>query len=206
MDVNIDALLQENRHFDPPPAFREHALVSDESIYEQADNDYEAFWAEQAQRLDWFSPWHTVVEWNPPWVKWFLGATLNIATNCVDRHAAVAPDRVAYFWEGEPGDTRTITFRELKDEVCRFANALRSLGVGKGDRVGIYLGMVPELPVAMLACARIGAVHSVVFGGFSAEALRDRMNDAEAKVVVTADGAWRRGTQVPLKHNTDEAL
>jgi acetyl-CoA synthetase len=206
MDVNIDALLQENRTFDPPPDFRAGALVGDESIFEHAEEDYEGFWAEQAQRLDWSSPWHTVVEWNPPWVKWFLGGTLNIATNCVDRHASASPDRVAYFWEGEPGDARTITYGELLEDVCRLANAMRSLGVRKGDRVGIYLGMVPELPIAMLACARIGAVHSVVFGGFSAEALRDRMNDAEAKVIVTADGAWRRGTQVPLKRNTDDAL
>jgi acetyl-CoA synthetase len=206
MDVNIDALLQENRTFDPPPDFRAGALVGDESIFAHAEEDYEGFWAEQAQRLDWSSPWHTVVEWNPPWVKWFLGGTLNIATNCVDRHASASPDRVAYFWEGEPGDARTITYGELLEDVCRLANAMRSLGVRKGDRVGIYLGMVPELPIAMLACARIGAVHSVVFGGFSAEALRDRMNDAEAKVIVTADGAWRRGTQVPLKRNTDDAL
>ena len=206
MDVNIDALLQENRTFDPPPDFRANALMGDESIYQRADKDYEGFWAEQADTLDWYSRWNTVVEWNPPWVKWFLGGTLNIAANCLDRHAATTPERVAYFWEGEPGDTRAITYRELLEDVCRFANALRSLGVDKGDRVGIYLGMVPELPIAMLACARIGAVHSVVFGGFSAEALRDRMNDAEAKLVVTADGAWRRGTQVPLKRNTDEAL
>ena len=147
------------------------------------------------------------MEWNPPWVKWFEGGQLNASYNCLDRHVeAGGGDKVAFHWEGEPGDTRTITYSELLDDVCRLANGLRSLGVGKGDRVNIYLGMVPELPIAMLACARIGAPHSVVFGGFSAESLRDRINDAEAKVLITADGAWRRGTIVPLKDNADEAV
>src|SRR5439155_24616053 len=142
----------------------------------------------------------------PPWVKWFLGGRLNAAHNCLDRHVATHPDRVAYFWEGEPGDTRRLTYRELHHEVGRFANALRRLGVRRGDRVAIYLGMVPELPVAMLACARIGAVHSVVFGGFAADALRDRIDDADAEVLITADGSWRRGKVVPLKASADEAV
>ena len=154
----------------------------------------------EAERLDWTRPWDTVMEWTPPFVKWFVGGTLNASVNCLDRHvAAGGGDKVAYHWEGEPGDTRTITYRELLDEVCRLANGLRSLGVRKGDRVNIYLGMVPELPIAMLACARIGAPHSVVFGGFSADSLRDRINDAEAKVLITADGAWRRGQVVPVE-------
>ncbi|HET9250207.1 MAG TPA: acetate--CoA ligase, partial [Actinomycetota bacterium] len=148
-----------------------------------------------------------VMEWTPPFVKWFVGGALNASVNCLDRHvAAGGGDKVAYHWEGEPGDTRTVTYGQLLEEVCKLANGLRSLGVGKGDRVNIYLGMVPELPIAMLACARIGAPHSVVFGGFSAESLRDRINDAEAKVLITADGAWRRGQVVPLKANADEAV
>jgi acetyl-CoA synthetase len=203
----IDALLEEDRVFPPPSTFVQRAVVSDPEIYERAVANPEAFWAEQAGELEWSRPWDTVMEWTPPFVKWFVGGTLNASVNCLDRHvAAGGGDKVAYHWEGEPGDTRTITYRELLDEVCRLANGLRSLGVGKGDRVNIYLGMVPELPIAMLACARIGAPHSVVFGGFSAESLRDRINDAEAKVLITADGAWRRGQVVPLKANADEAV
>ena len=204
---HIDALLEEKRVFPPPPSFVEKAVNSDPAIYARAAQDPEAFWAEQAERLDWNRRWDTVMEWTPPFVKWFVGGTLNASVNCLDRHVeAGGGDKVAYHWEGEPGDTRTITYRELLDEVCRLANGLRSLGVGKGDRVNIYLGMVPELPIAMLACARIGAPHSVVFGGFSADSLRDRINDAEAKVLITADGAWRRGQVVPLKANADEAV
>ncbi|MET0800435.1 MAG: acetate--CoA ligase, partial [Actinomycetota bacterium] len=181
--------------------------VSDRTIYERAEADPEAFWAEQAERLTWFKRWDTVMNWTPPWVRWFEGGQLNASYNCLDRHVeAGGGDKVAFHWEGEPGDTRTITYAELLDDVCRLANGLRSLGVDKGDRVNIYLGMVPELPIAMLACARIGAPHSVVFGGFSAESLRERINDAEAKVLITADGAWRRGTIVPLKDNADEAV
>ena len=204
---HIDALLEEKRLFPPPPSFVEKAVISDPAIYARAAEDPEAFWAEQAERLDWNRRWDTVMEWTPPFVKWFVGGTLNASVNCLDRHVeAGGGDKVAYHWEGEPGDTRTITYRELLDEVSRLANGLRSLGVGKGDRVNIYLGMVPELPIAMLACARIGAPHSVVFGGFSADSLRDRINDAEAKVLITADGAWRRGQVVPLKANADEAV
>jgi len=204
---HIDALLEETRVFPPPRSFADAAVISDPSIYERASEDPEAFWAEEAGRLDWTRPWDTVMDWTPPFVKWFVGGTLNASVNCLDRHvAAGGGDKVAYHWEGEPGDTRTITYQELLDEVCRLANGLRSLGVRKGDRVNIYLGMVPELPIAMLACARIGAPHSVVFGGFSADSLRDRINDAEAKVLITADGAWRRGQVVPLKANADEAV
>ena len=204
---HIDALLEEDRTFPPPPSFTEHAVVGDPSIYERASTDPEAFWAEQADELEWSTRWDTVMEWTPPTVKWFVGGTLNASVNCLDRHVrAGGGGKVAFHWEGEPGDTRTITYAELLEEVCRLANGLRSLGVRRGDRVNIYLGMVPELPIAMLACARIGAPHSVVFGGFSADALRDRINDAEAKVLITADGAWRRGQVVPLKANADEAL
>jgi acetyl-CoA synthetase len=207
VEQNISDLLSEDRVFPPPPDFTAHAIVSDRSIYERAAADPEAFWAEQAERLAWFRRWDTVMSWTPPWVTWFEGGTLNASYNCLDRHVeAGGGDKVAFHWEGEPGDTRTITYAELLDEVCRFANALRSLGVRKGDRVNIYLGMVPELPVAMLACARIGAPHSVVFGGFSAEALRDRINDAEAKILITADGGYRRGQVVPLKENAEEAV
>ena len=169
--------------------------------------DPEGFWAEEAKHLDWFTPWQKVLEWNAPWVKWFVGGKLNVTYNCVDRHAHSARrNKAAIIWEGEPGDSRVLTYGMLEREVNRFANALKSLGVVKGDRVAIYMGMVPELAIAMLACAKIGAPHSVVFGGFSAEALRERINDAKAKVVITADGAWRRGTVVPLKASVDEAL
>ncbi|HEY7661218.1 MAG TPA: acetate--CoA ligase [Actinomycetota bacterium] len=204
---NIEALLQEDRVFEPSEAFRAGAVVRDRSVYEQAEADHEAFWAEQAGRLSWIEPWKTVMEWDPPWVRWFDGGRLNASVNCLDRHVeSGGGDKVAYFWQGEPGEERTITYRELLEEVCRLANGLRSIGVGKGDRVAIYLGMIPELPVAMLACARIGAAHSVVFGGFSADSLRDRINDAEAKVLITADGGYRRGQVVPLKASADEAL
>ncbi|HEX2063739.1 MAG TPA: acetate--CoA ligase, partial [Acidimicrobiales bacterium] len=176
-------------------------------LYDEADRDWEAFWARQALALDWFDQWETVLEWDLPFARWFVGGTLNVSYNCVDRHVeAGRGDKVAFHWEGEPGDSRDVTYAELLDEVQRFANVLRDLGVERGDRVAIYLPMVPELPVAMLACARIGAAHSVVFGGFSSDALRDRINDADAKVLVTADGGWRRGRVVPLKANADVAL
>jgi acetyl-CoA synthetase len=206
VEASIEALLSEDRTFEPPAEFAANAVVRDPGIYERAAADPDAFWAEQAATLDWYEPWHTVREWNPPWVKWFLGGTLNVSVNCLDRHLAEGGDKVAYHWEGEPGEERTLTYRELYEEVCRLANGLRSLGVGKGDRVAIYMGMVPELPAAMLACARIGAPHSVVFGGFSAAALTDRINDAEAKVLITMDGSYRRGAVVPLKVNADAAL
>jgi acetyl-CoA synthetase len=204
----IESLLAEGRTFAPPAPFTEHALVADGAVYEEAEADVEAFWARQAEALlDWFEPWYTVLEWDLPFAKWFVGGRLNASYNCLDRHVAAGRgDRVAYHWEGEGGDTRTITYAELLADVSRLANALRELGVRKGDRVNIYLGMVPELPMALLACARIGAAHSVVFGGFSADSLRDRIQDAEARVLVTADGAWRRGSVVPLKEIADAAV
>jgi acetyl-CoA synthetase len=206
--VTIEALLAENRSFPPSPEFRARARVSDDSLHREADAGVEAFWKRQAEKyLSWFKPFDTVLEWDLPFARWFGGGRLNVSYNCLDRHVEAGNgDKVAYHWEGEPGDTRSITYRELLDDVCRLASALTSLGVRRGDRVGIYLPMIPELPVAMLACARIGAPHSVVFGGFSADAVRDRMNDAGAKVIVTADEGWRRGNRVPLKANTDEAL
>jgi acetyl-CoA synthetase len=203
----LSTLLQENRLFPPPEKFREQAIPNDPEIYERASRDPEAFWEAEARKLDWFATWHKVCEWNAPWAKWFLGAKINVTYNCVDRHAA-SPRRnkAALVWEGEPGDQRIFTFGMLEREVNRFANALKSLGVRKGDRVAIYMGMIPELPITMLACAKIGAPHSVIFGGFSAESLRERINDATAKVLVTADGAWRRGAVVPLKAAADTAL
>jgi acetyl-CoA synthetase len=206
-DKNLSALLDERRTFPPADEFRKHANWNDPAIYDHAAEDPEGFWAEEAKHLDWFAPWHTVLEWNAPWAKWFVGGKLNVTYNCVDRHAHSARrNKAAILWEGEPGDSRVLTFGMLEREVNRFANALKSLGVVKGDRIAIYMGMVPELAIAMLACAKIGAAHSVVFGGFSAEALRERINDAKAKLVITADGAWRRGTIVPLKASVDEAL
>ncbi|HUK29759.1 MAG TPA: acetate--CoA ligase [Candidatus Acidoferrum sp.] len=203
----LSALLQENRLFPPPEKFREQAVLSDPEIYERARRDPEGFWEAEARKLDWFATWQKVCEWNAPWAKWFVGAKLNLTYNCVDRHAA-SPRRnkAALVWEGEPGDQRIFTFGMLEREVNRFANALKSLGVRKGDRVAIYMGMIPELPITMLACAKIGAPHSVIFGGFSAESLRERINDATARVLVTADGAWRRGAVVPLKAAADGAL
>src|SRR6185312_3095440 len=193
--------------FPPPEEFRRRAVLTDPEVYKRAAADPEAYWATQAARLDWYSPWTKVLEWNLPYAKWFVGGTLNVSYNCLDRHVKAGQgDRVAYHWEGEPGDTRTITYADLLDDVCRCANALKELGVGRGDRVAIYLPMIPELPVAMLACARIGAPFTAVFAGFSATALSDRINDAEAKVLITADGAYRRGKTVPLKDAADEAL
>jgi len=207
MSETIQTLLQENRSFPPSDAFKAAANANDPKIYETAAADPEAWWASWASQLDWFEPWHTVCEFTPPNAKWFLGGKLNATYNCVDRHAHGARrDKPAIIWEGEPGDSRTITYGEMLDEVSRLANALKSLGVGKGDRVSIYMPMVPELAFTMLACARIGAAHSVVFGGFSAESLEERTNDAKCKVIVTADGGWRRGHIVPLKATVDEAM
>jgi len=206
-EIAIETLLDERRHFPPPPEFAAKATINDPAIYERAANDLERFWAEEAAQLDWFKPWDRVLEWEPPFAKWFVGGQLNISVNCLDRHVAAGRgDKVAYFWEGEPGDRKAITYAELLTEVCRCANALKELGVGRGDRVAIYMPMIPELPIAMLACTRIGAPHTVVFGGFSAEALADRINDCGAKLVITADGGYRRGKPSPLKPNVDEAL
>ena len=203
----FDALLQEDRVFEPPAAFRAQANANDPGVYEEADRDHEGFWARFAGELEWSRPWDKVCEWTPPTVKWFLGGQINASVNCVDRHVRTARrNKAALIWEGEPGDRRTLTYWDLYQEVNRFANALRDLGVQKGDRVAVYLPMTPELPVTLLACARIGAVHSVVFAGFSAESLRDRINDMQAKVVVTGDGGYRRGGVIPLKQITDDAL
>jgi acetyl-CoA synthetase len=206
-EKSLDALLDERRTFPPSEEFRQRATWNNPAIYDRAAGNTEDFWATEAKSLDWFAPWQRVLEWNAPWAKWFVGGKLNVTYNCVDRHAHSARrNKAAIIWEGEPGDSRVLTFGMLEREVNRFANALKSLGVVKGDRIAIYMGMVPELAIAMLACAKIGAAHSVVFGGFSAEALRERINDAKARVVITADGAWRRGTVVPLKASVDDAL
>ncbi len=203
----LDVLLTEERLFPPPEQFKNGAVVVDRRPYDQASEDYLAFWESWAEELDWFEKWHTVLEWNPPHAKWFVGGKLNVSHNCLDRHLdGPRRDKPALIWEGEPGDTRSYTYCELHAEVCRFANALKGLGVGKGDRVAIYLPMIPEAAIAMLACARIGAPHSVVFGGFSPESLSDRINDAEAKALITADGGYRRGGIVPLKVNADVAV
>ncbi len=203
----IDVLLTEDRRFDPPAAFRAAAHVSDDTPYGSARNDREAFWEEQAERLDWFRRWDTVLSWDPPFARWFEGGQLNVSHNCLDRHLdGPRADAVALIWEGEPGDKRTYTYRELHREVCAFAAALKRLGVERGDRIGIYLPMIPEAAIAMLACTRIGAPHSVVFGGFSAKSLRDRMIDTQARVLITADGGYRRGNIIPLKQTSDEAV
>ena len=207
MSSSIDVLLHEDRKFPPAESFRQNAHIRDWSVHERAIGDFEGYWAEQARQLEWIRPWSAVLEWDPPRAKWFVGGKLNVAANCLDRHIGTARrNKAALIWEGEPGDRRTLTYWDLYCEVRKFANVLKSLGVKKGDRVGIYLPMIPEAAVAMLACARIGAIHSVVFGGFSPEALRDRMNDAKARVVITADGGYRRGQVIPLKRNTDKAL
>ena len=203
----IDALLSEGRTFPPSAGFRAQARVNDPEIYARAAADPEAFWESFARELEWIAPWTRVLDWNPPHAKWFVGGRLNISANCLDRHVRTARrNKAALIWEGEPGDRRTLTYFDLHRQVSQFANVLKSLGVNKGDRVALYMPLIPELAIAMLACARIGAVHSVVFGGFSAESLRDRINDAQASVLVTADGGYRRGQVVPLKQTADEAL
>ncbi|HEX9970162.1 MAG TPA: acetate--CoA ligase [Acidimicrobiales bacterium] len=203
--MSIEAFYSEERTFPPPDHFKADALVVDQSMYDEAAEDWQGYWAKQALALvDWYDEWDTILEWKLPFARWFVGGTLNVSYNCLDRHVAAGKgDKVAFHWEGEPGDTRTITYADLLDEVQKFANVLKGLGVARGDRVAIYMPMIPELPIAMLACTRIGAAHSVVFGGFSSDALRDRINDAEAKVLVTADGGWRRGAAVALKANAD---
>ncbi|HEY0995816.1 MAG TPA: acetate--CoA ligase [Gemmatimonadaceae bacterium] len=206
--TQIDDLLREDRTFPPSAEFRAAATISDESLYAEAERDFEAFWARQASGLEWSKPWDTVLEWKPPYAKWFVGGKLNASVNCLDRHVRGARrNKAALVFEGEPGDRRTLTYWDLYVEVNKFANVLRHrLGVKKGDRVAIYLPLIPEAAIAMLACARIGAIHSVVFGGFSPESLRDRINDAQCRVLITADGGYRRGGIVPLKRNSDKAL
>jgi len=206
----IEAVLKEERVFQPSEAFRQAARINRledyEALYRESLEQPEQFWSRVASELHWFKPWDKVLEWNPPFAKWFIGGVLNLSYNCLDRHLAIRGNKAAIIAEGEPGDSRILTYQQLHREVCMFANVLKGLGVRKGDRVTIYLPMIAEAAVAMLACARIGAVHSVVFGGFSASALADRINDAQAKVLITADGGWRRGSVVPLKANSDEAL
>ena len=203
----IDALLKEDRSFPPPEAFRRAAVINDAGVYARAAADPERFWEDFARQLEWIEPWSRVLEWKPPYAKWFVGGKLNASVNCIDRHIrGPRRNKAAFIWEGEPGDRRTLTYWDLYRQVSAFANVLKSLGVARGDRVALYLPLIPELAIAMLACARIGAVHSVVFGGFSAESLRDRINDAKAVLLVTADGGYRRGQIVPLKQTADEAL
>ena len=203
----IDALLQENRSFPPSDPFRRHSQFADAGIYERAAQDPDGFWSALAAELEWITPWQKVRQGDFPDAQWFVGGKLNVSANCIDRHIRTSRrNKAALVWEGEPGDRRTLTYWDLYRQVSAFANVLKSLGVTRGDRVALYLPLIPELAIAMLACARIGAVHSVVFGGFSAESLRDRINDAEAVLLVTADGGYRRGHIVPLKQMADEAL
>ncbi len=208
---NITSVLKETRRFAPPPAFAAAARVKDlaayEALWQRGKDDPQGFWGELAERLTWSKRWDAVLDWREPHAHWFVGGQLNVAVNCLDRHL-LGPRRnkAALIFEGEPGDSRVLTYQMLHREVSKFANVLEGLGVGPGDRVTIYLPMIPELPIAMLACARLGAVHSVVFGGYSAEAVADRNNDAKARLLITADGGWRRGKVVPLKANVDQAL
>jgi acetyl-CoA synthetase len=210
-ETNIESLLKEKRVFAPSADFSAKAQIKDASQYEaiqkRAAEDPERFWAEIALELHWFGKWDKVLEWDLPFAKWFVNGTTNISYNCIDRHLTTArKNKMAILWEGEPGDVRALSYQMLHREVCKFANVLKSLGLQKGDRATIYMGMVPELAIAMLACARIGATHNIVFGGFSADALRDRINDSKSRILITADGGYRRGTIVPLKKNADDAL
>ncbi|MBD2391512.1 acetate--CoA ligase [Aphanizomenon flos-aquae NRERC-008] len=208
----IESILQEKRLFPPTSDFSQNAhiksLADYQRLYDKAKADPQQFWAELAEsELHWVQKWDTVLDWQPPFAKWFVNGKINISYNCLDRHLTTwRKNKAALIWEGEPGDSRTLTYSQLHREVCQFANVLKQLGAKKGDRIGIYMPMIPEAAIAMLACARIGAPHSVVFGGFSAEALRDRLNDAEAKIVITADGGWRKDAIVPLKEQVDKAL
>jgi acetyl-CoA synthetase len=204
---SLSNLLHETRHFDPPAELAAHANVTADD-YEEAAKDRLAYWAKQAERITWAEPFTEVLDWsNPPFAKWYVGGKLNAAYNCVDRHVEEGRgDKVAYYFEGEPGDTREITYAQLKDQVCQAANALLELGVRTGDRVAIYMPMIPETVIAMLACARIGAPHTVVFGGFSSQALVDRINDCDARLVITADGGYRRGAAYGLMRGVEEAL
>ncbi|MGK7935639.1 MAG: acetate--CoA ligase, partial [Xenococcaceae cyanobacterium] len=210
--VTIESILQEKRLFNPPAEFSQNASITSpeqyQELYQKAAADPEKFWADLAeQELHWFQPWDKVLDWQPPFAKWFVNGKINISYNCLDRHLTTwRKNKAALIWEGEPGDSRTLTYAQLHREVCQMANVIKELGVKKGDRVGIYMPMIPEAAIAMLACARIGAPHSVVFGGFSAEALKSRLLDAEAKLVITADGGFRKDKIVPLKNAVDQAL
>ncbi len=203
----FEALLHEERRFEPSTEFKAKANWQDAEVYKEALKDPEAFWSKMASSVDWFEEWEAILDWNPPNAKWFVGGKLNVAYNCVDRHLkAGRKNQIAIIWEGEPGDRRVLTFQDLYREVNQCAAAIRRLGVEKGDRVALYMGMIPELLIGMLACARIGAPHTVVFGGFSPDSLRDRINDCGAKLLITADGGWRKGKIVPLKDNADAAV
>jgi acetyl-CoA synthetase len=206
----ITSVLKETRQFAPPKEFQPvhiKSLAEYEKLWQRGKDDPEGFWGEQAAALHWFKKWDKVLAWNEPHSQWFVGGKINVCYNCVDRHLTNGrANKAAIVWEGEPGDSRVLRYQDLHREVCKFANVLKQIGVRKGDRVTLYMPMIPELPIAMLACARIGATHSVIFGGFSADAVADRNNDAKAKLVITADGGWRRGKVVPLKQNVDQAL
>src|SRR3989442_3615280 len=207
----IESLQHEERLFPPPAGFSGQAQVKSmeelERLGAEAKSDPEGFWARMAEELHWFRKWDAVLQWDPPHAEWFVGGKINISYNCLDRHLSTwRRNKAALIWEGEPGDSRTLTYQQLHSEVCKFANVLKRAGVEKGDRVALYLPLIPELAISMLACARIGATHSVIFGGFSSAALIDRINDASCKLVVTADGGWRRGKEVKLKPAVDEAL
>jgi acetyl-CoA synthetase len=210
-EASIDSMLNETRIFNPSEEFSQKAQIKSleeyERIYSEAESNPEEFWAKVAKELHWFRPWDQVLEWEAPWARWFVGGQINLSYNCLDRHVATwRKNKAALIWEGEPGEVRTLTYQQLLAEVCKFANVLKSLGIKKGDRIAVYMGMTPELAIALLACARIGATHSVVFGGFSANALIDRINDAQAVAVITQDGSYRRGSEVQLKNTVDEAL
>jgi acetyl-CoA synthetase len=207
-EPTIEDYYVEERRFPPSPGFVAHANVADRALWDEADADYEAFWARQARELlTWHTDFHTTLEWDLPFAKWFVGGELNVAANCLDRHVAAGRgDKVAYYWEGEPGDTKVITYADLLRDVAKFANVLKGLGLQRGDRAAIYMPMIPELPVAMLACARIGVAHSVIFGGFSPDSISDRCNDADARIIVTADAGYRRGAPSALKVHVDEAV
>lgn len=211
-EPTIESILQEKRSFTPTQEFAQNAQIKSladyQQLWAQAQADPQQFWGElAATQLHWFQQWDKVLDWQPPFAQWFVGGKINISYNCLDRHLTTwRKNKAALIWEGEPGDSRTLTYAQLHREVCQFANVLKQLGAKKGDRIGIYMPMIPEAAIAMLACARIGAPHSVVFGGFSAEALRDRLNDAQAKIVITADGGWRKDAVVPLKVQVDKAL
>src|ERR1700704_2572364 len=203
----VEALLKEKRRFPPPKELVKHANVKSPSVYKEAAKNPARFWERFAKELDWFKPWKTTLQWKAPNAKWFVGGKLNVAYNCLDRHVATSrKTKAAIIWEGEPGDTRVLTYWDLYREVNRFAAALKRRGVKRGDRVTIYMPMVPETAIVMLACTRIGAPHSVIFGGFAPDAVKERVHDAQSTVLLTADGGWRRGSHVPLKKNVDEAL